>query len=78
MRVRLNEDVLKKIAATTEGEYYQAASAPDLSAIYKQLTTRIALEKKRTAEVTALFVAVGATLALLGALLSMFWYNRIL
>ena len=27
MRVRLNEDVLKKIAATTEGEYFQAASA---------------------------------------------------
>ena len=78
MRVRLNEDVLKKIAATTEGEYFQAASGPDLSAIYKQLTTRIALEKKRTTEVTAFFVALGTVLALTGALLSMFWYNRIL
>jgi len=78
MRVRLNEDVLKKIAATTEGEYFQATTAPDLTAIYKQLTTRIALEKKRTTEVTALFVAIGAALALLGVLLSMFWYNRIL
>ena len=78
MRVRLNEDVLKKIAATTEGEYFQAATAPDLTAIYKQLTTRIALEKKRTTEVTALFVAVGAGFALLGVLLSMFWINRIL
>ena len=73
-----NEEVMKKIAATTEGEYFQAASAPDLSTIYKQLSTRIALEKKRTAEVTALFVAIGAVLALSGALLSMFWYNRIL
>jgi hypothetical protein len=62
----------------TLSDSLQAASAPDLSAIYKRLTTRIALEKKRTAEVTALFVAIGATLALLGALLLMFWYNRIL
>src|SRR6185436_10846772 len=78
MRVRLNEDVLKKIATTTEGEYFQAATAPDLTAIYKRLTTRIALEKKRTTEVTALFVGIGTVFALLGALLSMFWYNRIL
>jgi|SoiMethySBSTD1v2_1073268.scaffolds.fasta_scaffold556544_2 Ca-activated chloride channel family protein len=78
MRVRLNEDMLKKIATTTEGEYFQAVNAPDLTAIYKQLTTRIALEKKRATEITAFFVALGAAFALGAALLSMFWYNRIL
>src|SRR5262249_17263004 len=78
MRVRLNEDVLKKIAQTTEGEYFQAASAPDLTSVYKRLTTKLALEKKRATEVTAVFVAIGAPFALLGVLLSMFWYNRVL
>jgi Ca-activated chloride channel family protein len=63
MRVRLNEDVLKKIAATTEGDK-PGDDRPDLTAIYKQLTTRIALEKKRTTEITvAAFVAIGVALA---------------
>jgi Ca-activated chloride channel homolog len=78
MRVRLDEDALKKIAATTRGDYFQAANALELKTIYRHLTTRLVLEKKRSTEVTALFVATGAVLAMLGALLSLFWFNRIL
>jgi len=78
MRVRLNEDLLKKIATMTHGEYFQAASAADLKSIYSHLTTKLVLEKKRSMEVTAVFVAIGAGLAMLGALLSMFWFNRVL
>jgi len=78
MRVRLDEDALKKIAATTRGEYYQAADAAELKSIYRRLTTRLVLEKKRSTEITALVVALGAALATLGALLSLFWFNRIL
>jgi Ca-activated chloride channel family protein len=78
MRVRLNEDLLKKIATITHGEYFQAATAADLKSVYGHLTTRLVLEKKRSMELTAVLAAIGAGLAMLGALLSMFWFNRIL
>lgn len=78
MRVRLDDEMLRKIAATTHGEYFQARNAADLKKVYAHLTARLQLEKKRSSEVTALFVAVGAALAMLGAILSVFWFNRIL
>jgi Ca-activated chloride channel family protein len=78
MRVRLDEDILKKIATMTRGEYFQARSAADLKSIYRHVNARLVLEKKRSMEVTAIFVAAGAALAMLGAMLSLFWFNRIL
>jgi Ca-activated chloride channel family protein len=78
MRVRLDEDLMKRIATLTRGEYFQARNADDLKSIYGYLTARLALEKKRSAEVTAVFVALGAALAMVGALVSVFWFNRIL
>ena len=78
MRVRLNEALLKQIAITTHGDYFSAANTQELKSVYEHLTTRLVLEKKRSMEVTAAFVALGAGLALLSAVLSMFWYNRIL
>ncbi|MCC7484763.1 MAG: VWA domain-containing protein [Burkholderiales bacterium] len=78
MRVRLNDGLLKKISAMTEGEYFQAAGAEELKGIYGGLATRIALEKTRTMEVTALFVGAGIALALAGALVSLFRSSRIL
>ena len=78
MRVRLDEDTLKKIATMTHGDYFQAGTAADLKAVYRKLTAKFLLEKRRSTEVTALFVAVGAVLAMAGALLSIFLFNRIL
>jgi Ca-activated chloride channel family protein len=78
MRVRLDEDMLKKIATMTGGDYFQARNAADLKTIYRHLNVRLGLEKKRSTEVTAIFVAIGAALAILGAMLSLFWFNRIL
>lgn len=78
MRVRLDEDSLKKIALETRGEYMRAGNARDLKKIYTYLSTRLALEKKQSVEVSALFAAFGAAMAMLGALLSMLWFNRIL
>jgi len=78
MRVRLDEDMLKKIAIMTGGDYFQAGNATDLKAIYRHLNVRLGLEKKRSTEVTAILVAIGAVLAAMGAMLSMFWFNRIL
>jgi hypothetical protein len=42
------------------------------------LGTRLALQKPQPTEVTAIVAALGAALALAGALLSMLWFNRIL
>ncbi len=72
----LDEDALKEIANTTRGEYFYAGTANDLSRIYRSLNSKIALERKET-ETTALFAAGAAGLAVLSALLSLLWFNRI-
>lgn len=78
MRVRLDEGVLKKIATMTHGEYFRAGNAEDLKKIYRQLSARLVMGKGRTIELSAAFIALGALLALLGALVSMLRSNRIL
>jgi Ca-activated chloride channel family protein len=76
MRVRLDEDTLKSIAKITAGEYFYAGNAADLKKIYQGLNTQLVLEKKET-EITALFSAAAVALAVMSALLSMMWFNRI-
>jgi Ca-activated chloride channel family protein len=78
MRVRLDEEKLKQVARTTEGEYFRADSAMDLKKIYGRLGAKLAFEKQQPTEITALFAGLGALLAGLGALLSMLWFNRVL
>ena len=77
-RVRLDEATLKRIAATTYGEYYAATSAPELTKIYDYLSARMVVERKRATEVTALFVGIGALLLVLSAFFSVLWFNRVL
>jgi Ca-activated chloride channel family protein len=77
MRVRLDEETLKKIAELTQGEYYYAGTAADLKKVYQTLSARLVFETRET-EITAFFSAAGAMLALAAALLSILWYNRIL
>ena len=77
MRVRLDEEALKKIASTTGGEYFRAGNAADLKKIYRHLSAKLVLEKQQTMEVTALFAGLGALLSLVAALLSMAWFNRL-
>ena len=77
MRVRLDEASLKAIANMTRGEYFYAGTATDLKKVYQSLNSRLVLEKKET-EITALFSAAAAVIALVAALLSLLWFNRIL
>jgi Ca-activated chloride channel family protein len=77
MRVKLDEETLKGIANVTRGEYFHAGNAPDLRKVYESLNAKLVFEKKET-EVTALFAGAAAAIALLGAFLSMLWFNRIL
>jgi Ca-activated chloride channel family protein len=77
MRVRLDEETLKSIALLTRGEYFYAGTATDLKKVYETLNSRLVMEKQET-EITAFFSAAAAALALLSALLSILWFNRIL
>ena len=76
MRVGLDEESLKTIADLTRGEYFYAGNALDLKKVYQQLNSKLVLEKKET-EITALFSALAALLAVASALLSLVWFSRI-
>lgn len=76
MRVRLDEDTLKAVATRTAAEYFYAGTAADLRKVYETLSSRLTVEKKET-EVSSLFALLAAALALLSALLSLWWFNRI-
>ena len=78
MRTRLDEEALQKVASTTLGEYFRAPNANELKKIYRTLGAKLAFEKQRPTEVTAVFAGIGALLASVAALLSMLWFNRIL
>lgn len=77
MRAQLDEEGLKQVADMTKGQYFRAASAEELKKIYQGLNTQLIKERKET-EITAWFAGVAALLLLLGAGLSMLWFNRVL
>jgi Ca-activated chloride channel family protein len=77
MRAQLDEDSLKQVADMTKGQYFRATTSEELKKIYAGLNTQLIKERKET-EITALFAAVAAALAILAAGLSMLWFNRIL
>jgi Ca-activated chloride channel family protein len=78
MRVRLDDDTMRKIAATTHGEYYAASSTPELNKIYEHLSARMVVERTRTVEVTAFVVGLGALLMAISAFCSVLWFNRVI
>lgn len=77
MRVRLDEETLKKVAELTLGEYFYAGTAADLKKVYETVGSRLVFETRQT-EITALFSAAAALIALMAALLSLWWFSRIL
>ena len=76
MRVKLDEETLKNISVLTHGEYFYAGTAEDLKKVYESLSSRMVVERKET-EVTALFAAMGALLAVVAATLSLWWFGRV-
>ncbi len=76
MRVRLDEETLKTVAAMTRADYFYAGTAADLKTVYQSLSTRLVSEKKET-EISALFAALGALLVVLAAGLSVWWFGRV-
>ena len=77
MRVKLDEETLKAIAAKTNAEYFYAGTAENLKKVYNTLSSRLTVEKKET-EISALLALAAAALSLLSAGLSVLWFNRVL
>ncbi len=76
MRVKLDEDTLKKIALQTQAEYFYAGTADTLKKVYETLSTRLTLEKKET-EISGLLALAAALLVIASAGLSILWFNRV-
>jgi len=76
MRVRLDEETLKRIAEKTGAKYFRASSDTDLRAIYENLGTQLVFKKEQT-EITAGFAGVAAVFLLIAGALSLLWFNRL-
>jgi Ca-activated chloride channel family protein len=74
--MKLDEPSLRAIAEKTQGEYYYAGDAEALKKVYAQLSTRVQVEKKET-ELSGLLALMAAGLSIMGAALSLLWFNRI-
>jgi Ca-activated chloride channel homolog len=64
MRVKLEDETLKKVSAITQGEYFKADSAQALKSIYNQLGHRLRFEKRAMSEITAHVAILGLLLVL--------------
>ena len=73
---QLNEELLQQMAAVTQGQYYNAADAEQLEAIYSGLKPQLVL-RDESLEVTALLAGVGIAMFLVGGGLSLWWFSRL-
>ncbi len=76
IRTRLDEDLLKQVAETAGGQYFNAQNETDLQNIYKNLGTKLVLKTEKT-EVTAGLTGLAAALSIIGSILSLLWFNRL-
>ena len=65
MRVKLEEEVLKKVATITQGEYFRADSAERLVDIYDKLGYRLRFEKRAMSEITSYVALLGMLLVII-------------
>lgn len=68
---------LRQIAHTTGGQYFEAATASQLAAVYRHLATRIG-HRTENRELTDAFAAGALVLLLAGGGLSLLWFRRVL
>jgi Ca-activated chloride channel family protein len=73
----LNEDLLNQVAAITTGSYHRAENADELDGIAKSLNLRITTQPKLV-ELTGVAVVIALVLLMIGGLLMISWFGRIL
>ncbi len=72
-RTGIDEATLKQIADMTGGAYYRAVSADQLQSVFQNLPMHL-ITKHEMMEITVVFTAAGALLAMIALLLSMTWH----
>jgi len=73
----LNEDLLTEVATTTNGSYHRAEDANALGGIYQSLDLRITTQSELL-ELTAVVVWAAVLLLMIGGVLMVTWFGRIL
>ncbi len=73
----MHPELLREVASLTGGSYHQADDGEGLVAISDSIDLRFKIVTEHT-EVTGLFSAAGAVLLLVGAVLSVLWFGRVL
>jgi Ca-activated chloride channel family protein len=74
---RLDEEMLRTLSEITNGTYYNAESAADLAPIYDNLSRQLTLRADPT-EVTAVFTGLSILCLLVGGIVSLFWFGRVI
>ena len=78
MRVKLEDEALKKVANITQGMYYRADSTEGLAKIYDQLGYRLRFEKRALSEITSYVALLGMVLILVACLRNFSRFGRII
>jgi Ca-activated chloride channel homolog len=73
--VRLDEETLKSVADVTRAEYFYAGTSADLRKVYRNLNSKLVLERKNV-EITSLITMAAALLVVLALGLSLWWSSR--
>jgi len=72
----LDGELLEEVAEMTDGSYHEGSDADALAAISESIDLRFKVVSELS-EVTGLFSAAGIVLLLVGALLSVLWFGRV-
>jgi Ca-activated chloride channel family protein len=76
VHTELDEALLREIADTTTGTYYDAENQASLGAIYSQLGSNLVV-RTQDIEVTSLFAGIGLAAILIGSVISVVWLGRV-
>jgi len=77
IRVRLEEDLLKLIAAETSADYFGASSLAELHRVYESMGKNIVFRQQRQTEVTGPLLLIAICLMTLGVVLAMARSGRV-
>jgi Ca-activated chloride channel family protein len=75
-QVPVQPATLKSVARTSGGKFFAAHSATELTAVYKELGSRLVYSKQYR-EITVAVTAAALVLILAGAALSAWWFRRL-
>ena len=78
MRVKLEDEALKKVANITQAAYYRADSTEGLAKIYDQLGYRLRFEKRALSEITSYLALLGMAFILIACLRNFSRFGRII